>query len=225
MRWLTLSLILASAPAVAAAEKPPLQCAGAVAPGLAYPDAQRHWAGAEIDLCGRMARAVGVQAVFLPIIQETDVPPPRAHDVVFLPAGDAPAGYVAGPVIADDEQEIMVPAGSPVRTLADLNGLDICVQPGSAEDANLITFFAHQKLRLQEFPFQEIDEMHDAYVAGRCEGISAQHSLLVGLRDNARRDDVILPWNVADNPVRVMTPAGDADWAEKVAFIVEGTSK
>ncbi|MDE8347451.1 MAG: hypothetical protein POH28_14955 [Acidocella sp.] len=204
-----------------------LICGGVVAPGLAYPNAAGHWAGLEITLCQRFATQLNERASFTPVLQDSDTPPAtKQRAAIFLPAQDIPKGYVTGPVIANDEQAIMVPAGSSIHDIAGLAHAEICVEPGSPEDFHLMDFFAVHKIPLHEFVFQEPSEMHDAYVAGRCDAITARRSLLVGLRANemgARRHDVILPYDLGDNPIRVATPAGHAHWAARVAVIIEET--
>ncbi len=217
---LGLGLSLLAMPAVAAA----LNCGGVIAPGLAYPDPAGKWHGLEIDLCRRIAANTGTQALFTPVLQDTDVPPAGGdRSVVFLPASDIPAGYAAGPVIYNDHQALMVPAGSKVRSAADLANAYICVEPGSPEDFNLVAYFHRHHIALRKFVFQETDEMRDAYLARRCDAITARISLLSGLRANADGDgqgDVILPDNLGDNPLRAATPAGLHGWAQIVRRIV-----
>jgi general L-amino acid transport system substrate-binding protein len=217
--WLCIFLFCGG-PAAAA---PKFICGGAVAPGLAYPDANGIWAGREITLCKALAASLHTTPVFTPVLQDSDTPPPTtAPGAIFLPQGDIPAGYTAGPVIYDDYQAIMVPAGSPARSARDLAGAEICVEPGSPEDFNLTDYFAAHHLRLSEFVFQETDEMHDAYVAGRCDAITARKSLLIGLRANEDRADIILPDNLGDNPIRLATPASQPGWAAQAAKIIQG---
>jgi general L-amino acid transport system substrate-binding protein len=222
MRLLIITLmVLFAGPALAKT----LPCGGVVAPGLAYPDVSGAWSGFEIDLCKTIAISDHAQPVFTPILQDSDTPPAiNGHEVLFLPAGDIPKGYLTGPDIFNDNQALMVPAGSPVRTAADLANASICVEPGSPEDFNLIAYFKAHNIPLREFVFQETDEMHDAYVAGRCDAITARRSLLVGLRaneDGVRKNDFILPDNLGDNPVRVATPASQIAWAKTVKTIVQ----
>ena len=209
-------LLLLAGPAAAA----PLLCGGVVSPGLAYPDSGGVWHGLEIDLCGALAKQAGVAMQFTPVLQDTDTPPAgHARSVIFLPKDVIPAGYRVGPVIFDDYQALMVPAGAKVRRAADLAGASICVEPGSPEDWALTDYFAAHRIALREFVFQEVDEMHDAYEAGRCDAITARRSLLVGLRANAdgtRRNDVILPDDLGDNPISAATPAGLCIWAATV---------
>jgi general L-amino acid transport system substrate-binding protein len=215
-----LLLMLSTSPAVAR----PLACFGIVAPGLAYPDPSGAWHGLEIDLCQKLAMAAGTQSVFSPVLQDSDVPPASPGSVAFLPAGDIPAGYMPGPVIFNDNQAIMVPAGSHARTAADLANAFICVEPGSPEDFNLQDYFAVHKIPLREFVFQETDEMHDAYVAGRCDAITARKTLLTGLRaneDGVRKNDFLLPDNLGDNPIRVATPASATAWTAKVKTLIQ----
>jgi general L-amino acid transport system substrate-binding protein len=221
MRCLMLFILLVSAsPAMAR----PLACFGIVAPGLAYPDVSGAWHGLEIDLCRKFAAAAGVQSVFAPVLQDSDVPPSSPGSVAFLPDGDIPAGYTPGPVIFNDNQAIMVPAGSHARNAADLANGFICVEPGGPEDFNLQTYFAAHKIPLREFVFQETDEMHDAYVAGRCDAITARKTLLIGLRaneDGMRKNDVLLPDNLGNNPVRVATPAAAPAWTAWIKTILQ----
>ncbi|GLR67996.1 hypothetical protein GCM10010909_26770 [Acidocella aquatica] len=211
-------LVLTGAPAAART----LACGGTVAPGLAYPDVSGAWHGLEITLCQKIAGQIGARALFTPIMQDSDVPPPgRGRSVIFVPAGDIAPGYLPGPVIYNDNQAIMVPAGSKARDAAALANAEICVEPGSPEDFNLTAYFAAHKIALREFVFQETDEMHDAYVAGRCDAITARKSLLIGLRANEGRNDVILPDNLGDNPIRAATPAGISGWAALVAHTIK----
>ncbi len=213
-------LFLFAGPAAAA----PLFCAGVVSPELAYPDRGGVWHGLEIDLCQAIAKRAGLPMRFTPVLQDTDTPPPGpGHDVVFLPVDEIPAGYGVGPVIFNDFQALMVPAGAKARRAADLGNASICVEPGSPEDFNLIAYFQAHRIPLREFVFQEPDEMHDAYEAGRCDAITARQSLLIGVRANAygaRRNDVILPDRLGDNPISAATPAGETAWAATVAAII-----
>jgi general L-amino acid transport system substrate-binding protein len=229
MRLLFISLILLLAgclqtPAFAKS----LPCGGVVAPGLAYPDAGGIWSGFEIDLCKKIAAADQAQPVFTPILQDSDTPPAiNGPEVLFLPTGDIPKGYIAGPDIFNDTQALMVPAGSPAHNAAELANASICVEPGSPEDFNLVAYFKAHHIGLREFVFQETDEMHDAYVAGRCDAITARRSLLLGLRaneDGARKNDLILPENLGNNPVRVATPASQIAWAQTVKKIIQEQS-
>jgi general L-amino acid transport system substrate-binding protein len=220
IRVMLLLLFVSASPALAK----PLACFGIVAPGLAYPDVSGAWHGLEIDLCQKLAAATGAPAIFSPVLQDSDVPPPSRGSVAFLPAGDIPAGYTPGPVIFNDSQAIMVPAGSHARKAVDLANAFICVEPGSPEDFNLQAYFAAHKIPLREFVFQETDEMHDAYVAGRCDAITARKTLLVGLRANevgARKNDFLLPDNLGNNPIRVATPGNTPAWTAQVKTILQ----
>jgi general L-amino acid transport system substrate-binding protein len=218
MRRLAVLFLLCATPAAAA----PLVCGGIVAPGLAYPNIAGTWQGLEITDCQKLAAITRQPPIFTPILQDSDTPPATAaRSIIFVPAGDIPAGYTQGPVIFNDSQAIMVPAWSHARTAADLANAAICVEPGSPEDFNLIDYFAAHKIPLREFVFQETDEMHDAYVAGRCDAITARISLLRGLRANEDRDDKILPDNLGDNPIRAAVPAGQGSWGAIVTKTLE----
>jgi general L-amino acid transport system substrate-binding protein len=226
MRWLILlSLSLFTGIFAPAAQAGSLPCGGVVAPGLAYPDVDGAWRGIEIDDCKTLAAAIGAVPVFSPILQDSDTPPAgAAKSILFAPAGDIPAGYLPGPAIFNDRQALMVPAWSKARSAKGLANAEICVEPGSPEDFALTAYFAARKIPLREFVFQETDEMHDAYVAGRCDAITARISLLRGLRgneDGIRRNDRILPDRLGDNPIRAASPAGQSAWANLIKTDLE----
>lgn len=192
----------------------PLACAGVALPGLAYPDAAGVWQGAELDYCAHLAAQLHrAPAHFTPVLQATDTPRGRDADVLFVPRGVVPPGFHERGVLADDYEAILVPAASPARAVADLAGHPICVEPGSPEEAALADYFAAHHWRLEEFVFQEVDEMHDAYLAGRCDGIVSTVSLLTGLRGNAdgHQADRILPQHLGSNPIVVAVRNGLED--------------
>ena len=202
-----LALSLLSLIAAAPLRCAPLRCAGLVAPGLAYPDANGGWHGAELAACDQWAARLHREpAHFSPILQASDAPKSTgAADLVFLPAGAVPPGFRVRSMLADDYDALLVPVASPARRAADLAGRPICVEPGSAEESALAAFFTAHHLRLREFVFQEVDEMRDAYLAGRCSAIVSPVSLLAGLRGNARPADRILPDHLGRNPIMIAT--------------------
>lgn len=131
--------------------------------------------------------------------------------------GDLPAGQRGAAMIHDDDQAIMVPAGSKARDAAGLANAEICVKAGSAAQYNLRAYFAAHKIALREFVFQETGEMHDAYRDGRCDAITARKSVLQGLRASEGRDDVILPDNLGNHFIHTATPAAIAGRAALAA--------
>ena len=188
----------------------PLHCAGVVAPGLAYPDAMGVWRGAELSACRQWAlRLHRSPAQFTPILQASDAPrSTREADVLFLPQNAIAPPFQPRAILAQDDEALLVPAASLAHHTNDLVGQPICVEPGSAESLALEQYFASHHLRLREFVFQEVDEMHDAYLAGRCAAIASPVSLLVGLRGNADVADRILPEHLSANPIMVaVSPA------------------
>ena len=211
-----LIILLLALPLMAAA---PLRCAGVTSPGLAYPAASGQWIGSELDLCHRAAAALGRSASFTPILMSADRTSAGGADLLFVPAATVPAGFRRQRLLADDYLAILVPAGSDVRSAAGLAGQPICIEPGSAEDAALVGYFKAHHWRLNEFVFQEVDEMHDAYMAGRCDGIVGAVSLLRGLRGNAGNrhfGDRILPDHLAANPIVIATRAAEPKLAAAV---------
>jgi general L-amino acid transport system substrate-binding protein len=208
-----------------------LRCAGIIRPGFAVPALDgKHWYGLAADVCRAVAAAVlgpGARIEFRPYLAgspEVQRYAASDDDIVFLSgeqlvgAAAAAAGSLElGPVIAHDGIALLVRAGGPAR-VAGLGGKTICVEAGSPADRALVQYFFQNALTLREHPFQETDEMRQAYAGGDCDALAGPLSTLASVRadpQDGRRSDRILPDLIADDPIFAATPA-DARWARIV---------
>ncbi len=208
-----------------------VHCAGIVRPGVAVPTVDgRHWYGISVDVCRAVAAAVfgsSDQFTFRPYFGG---PPSGSNDapddIVFLSgaqlvgeAASGAAGLTLGPAVVHDALALLVPAGG-VRHVADLATKNVCVEPGSSADRALVSYFARRTIALHEHPFQETDEMRQAYGDGRCDALAGPLSTLASVRadpKDGRATDRILPELLADDPIFAAT-ASDARWARVVAW-------
>ena len=208
-----------------------VHCAGIVRPGIAVPTVDgKHWYGVSVDVCRAVAAAVFGSAERItfrpyfggPPIGKDDAP----DDVVFLSGaelvGEAASGAKAltlGPAVVHDALALLVPAAG-VAHAADLADKSVCVEPGSSADRALITFFAQRAIALHEHPFQETDEMRQAYGDGQCDALAGPLSTLASVRadpKDGKSADRILPELLADDPIFAAT-ASDARWSRVVAW-------
>jgi general L-amino acid transport system substrate-binding protein len=207
-----------------------VHCASIIRPGYAVPALDgSHWYGLAADLCRAVAAAVlgsPDRIVVRPYLQSGAQDPlaRTADDIVFLSGaqlvGGGASGSAAlelGPVIAHDGIALLVPSGGPAH-VADLAGKPICVEAGSPAERALFAYFPQHALSLREHPFQETDEMRQAYAGGGCAALAGPLSTLASVRadpQDGRASDQILPELVADDPVVAATPA-DARWSRIV---------
>ena len=171
-----------------------LHCAGIVRPGLAVPGVDgTHWYGLAADMCRAVAAAVlgdPARMTFRPYFEDERTRPPSgdADDIVFVSGaqlvGDAAASATAlqlGPAIVHDGLALLAPAGG-VSHVAELATKTICVEPGSPADRALQRYFESHALALHEHPFQETDEMRQAYGDGKCDALAGPLSTLASVR-------------------------------------------
>jgi general L-amino acid transport system substrate-binding protein len=94
----------------------------------------------------------------------------------------------------------------------------VCVEPGSPADRALTRYFEQHAIDLHEHPFQETDEMRQAYDDGNCGALAGPLTTLASVRadpQEGHRADRILPQILADDPIIAAT-AGDARFARVV---------
>jgi len=207
-----------------------LHCAGIVRPGFAVPTVDgKHWYGLSADVCRAVAAAVlgsAQRMEFRPYFDggPADGRPDETNDIVFVSDAQLVGGAAAsaaplqlGPVIAHDALALLVPATGAKR-IADLANRTVCVEPGSPADRAIASYFAQHTLTLHEHPFQETDEMRQAYAAGHCDALAGPLSTLASVRvdpQDGHRSDRILPELLADDPIFAAT-AADARWSRIV---------
>jgi general L-amino acid transport system substrate-binding protein len=207
-----------------------VHCAGIVRPGIAVPTVDgKHWYGISVDVCRAAAAVFGSpdRIAFRPYFGG---PSSDAHaapdDIVFLSGAQlvgASAGSSApltlGPTIVHDALALLVPAAG-VAHAADLANKTVCVEPGSPADRALTAYFARQSIALHEHPFQETDEMRQAYGDGQCDALAGPLSTLASVRadpKDGRTNDRLLPELLADDPIFAATES-DARWSRVVAW-------
>jgi general L-amino acid transport system substrate-binding protein len=179
-----------------------------------------------VDVCRAVAAAaLGApdRMTFRPYFdgKRLDGSPDELDDIVFVSGaqlvGDAAPGAAPlelGPVVAHDSLALLVPAAG-AASPGQLATTTVCVEPGSAADRALTRYFDSHAIVLHEHPFQETDEMRQAYDDGNCGALAGPLTTLASVRadpQEGHRADRILPQLLADDPIIAATP-GDARWA------------
>ena len=212
-----------------------LHCGATIRPGLAFPAADGTWQGLEVELCRAAAVAVlgpgariafhgytDVAASFEPVRQGSDA-------LSFLTASEMLAqgllpAVLPGPAVFYRAAGVMVMDGSPARNLADLRDQRVCAEPGTGPERSLNAWYAAHAISIAFFPFQEPEEMQDAFYGGRCVAVANDLVSLAALRLQARADAHparLLPDVLAAVPVFATTPRGDGDWSAVVAWTMQ----
>jgi general L-amino acid transport system substrate-binding protein len=207
-----------------------VRCAGVVRPGIAVPSSDgKRWYGIAVDVCRAIAAATLGDASlisFRPYLRGEVVDRANAEsdDVVFISSSElvtagshAGPPLVQGPIVVHDALALLVPRTG-VSDVASLHDRSVCVESGSDSDRALVRYFAQRAIGLREFPFQETDEMRQAYGDGRCDALAGPMSTLASVRadpEEGRAGDRLLPDLLADDPIFCATP-NDARWSQIV---------
>jgi len=207
-----------------------VSCAGVVRPGIAVPSLDgKRWYGVAVDVCRAIAAATlgdASRISFRPYVrgEPFDRSTGGADDVVFLSASELVADgthaalpLVQGPVVVHDALALLVPATG-AADVASLRDRSVCVEAGSDADRALVRYFGQRTIELREHPFQETDEMRQAYGDGRCDALAGPLSTLASVRadpEEGRSSDRVLPEFLADDPILCATPA-DPRWSQIV---------
>lgn len=211
-----------------------LHCGGVIRPGVAWPARDDTWHGIDVDVCRAIAIAVlGDEARYefhaYAIPRHYDAIRNGTDDVFFLTASEILAAgllpsVLPGRPVFYATDGVIVPKDSPAQHVADLAGTLICGEPGTGPERTLTDWFAQHKLDLSFFPFQETEEMFDAYVSGRCGAMTATVTALAvfGLQADAQgHPSRLLPDVISAVPLMANTGRTDAAWASVVAWTVD----
>jgi len=120
-----------------------------------------------------------------------------------------------------DGQGFMVPRKLNVKSAKQLNGATICVQPGTTTELNLADYFRANRMSFKPVVIEKLEEVLNAYFAGRCDVFTTDHSGLIAVRGSrAQRpeDHVILPEVISKEPLGPAVRHGDDRWFDVVKW-------
>lgn len=210
-----------------------VRCGAAVRPGLAFPDQHHQWHGLLVDTCRAVAAAAlgdPERYAFHAYLGPRDFRTARdgTDAVAFVDGEDMLANDLLGALLPGTPvffvtQGFMVPEDSPVRGLADLGRSRVCVEPGTETERGIAAYLAAHHVALNESPFQEQEEMVDAFTSGRCPVIAEETTTLAAMRADGRGVAAsfrILPDAAAPSPLYAATPLADARWSALVGWTI-----
>jgi general L-amino acid transport system substrate-binding protein len=199
--------------------------------GFAQPDSQGVWRGFDVDYC----RAVAI-ALFNDVSKVRYVPTTAQNRFTALQSGevdmlsrnttwtlsrDTSLGFDFTGINFYDGQGFMVKASTGVRRAADLNGATICVQPGTTTEQNLTDWARSARIQFTPVVIERLEEVVQAYVAGRCDAYTTDVSGLAATRSAQPRpaEHTILPDVISKEPLGPLVRHGDQRFADLVRWI------
>jgi general L-amino acid transport system substrate-binding protein len=200
--------------------------------GFMQLDNRGRWSGLAVDICRAVSAAllgdatrvryVPLTPLFhLPALQSGDVDMLAANTTYTLSYATAPGVTFAG-IYYYDGQGIVVPRKLRVRHARQLGGAAICVQHGSSVESSLSEYFAAARLKFKQVAIARADEARAAYLAGRCDALSADFSALHAMLATIPDDHVILPQALSKSPLGPVVRQGDEAFVNIVRWALLG---
>ena len=203
--------------------------------GFSFPDSQGKWTGLDVDLCKAIAAAMfgdAEKVKFTPTTAqqrfvalqsgEVDVITRNATQTLLR---DTSLGFNIAGVNFYDGQGFIVPANSNAKSARDLNGATVCVQPGTTTELNLADYFRKHKMSFKPVLIEKLDEMLQAYAAGRCDTYTTDASGLAAVRAGqlaGKGEHTILPERISKEPLGPIVRHGDDQWLDLVKWTLMG---
>ena len=204
--------------------------------GFSQPDSKGAWKGLDVDLCRAVAAAVFGDASkvrYTPTTAQQRFTALQSGEVDILSRNttwtvtrDTSLGLNFVGVNYYDGQGFMVPKKLNVTSAKQLKGATICVQPGTTTELNLSDYFRSNSMPFKPVVIEKLEEVQNAYFAGRCDVFTTDVSGLVSTRSSRAQnpaDHIILPEIISKEPLGPAVRHGDDRWFDVVKWTLFAT--
>jgi general L-amino acid transport system substrate-binding protein len=180
------------------------------------------WSGFEVDYCRAIASV---------ILGDPDkvrmVPLSTAHRLAAVEEGEVDlltrnttwtlerdaGGNVAFPVITYyDGQGFMLRSDRGVRRIQQMDGLKVCVETATTTEQNITDYARAMRMRLTIVPIPDSATVQSAFLAGFCDVLTSDQSVLAGFRkaQRSRADQfTLLGEIISKEPLSMVVRRGD----------------
>ena len=200
-------------------------------PGFSLPDSQGVMRGLDADSCRAVATAVlgDVNKVkFVPTTTQNRFTALQSGEVDMLSRSttwtlgrEGNLGLEFAWVNYYDGTGFLVKKAAGVKSAMELDGATICVQPGTSTELAIEDYFRLHNMKFTPILIQDLAEMQNAFLTGRCDAYSTDASALATFRfsQGAKADDlVLLPDIISKEPLGEMVRKGDDKWFDIVRW-------
>lgn len=120
-----------------------------------------------------------------------------------------------------DGTGFLVKAAAGVKSAKDLDGATICVQPGTSTELAIADYFRLNKMKFTPVLIQDLAEIQNTYLAGRCDSYSTDASGLAAFRYQQgpkAEEHILLPEIISKEPLGMMVRKGDDKFFDVVRW-------
>ncbi|MCB4825306.1 amino acid ABC transporter substrate-binding protein [Roseicella aerolata] len=200
--------------------------------GFSLPDSQGVWRGMDADLCRAVAAALfgdpgKVRFVPLTAVQRFTALQSGEIDVLIRQTTltmtrDTTLGLRMVTVNLYDGHGFMVRRDAGVTEPKGMDGMTICLSPGTTNELVTADWFRANGLRFTPLLQERMQDNAQALQAGRCDAIGTDATQLAALRSQFTRpgDFVILPQRFSKEPYGPVVRRDDQEWFDVIRWTV-----
>jgi general L-amino acid transport system substrate-binding protein len=202
--------------------------------GFSAPDSQGKWTGIDADFCRAVATAIlgdPNKVQYVPLNAQNRFTALQSGEIDLLSRNttwtssrDSTLGSVFAGVLFYDGQGFMVKKSANITKASQLNGATVCVQPGTTTELNLTDYFRVKKMTFKPVVIAELNQIEQAFFAGRCDVYTTDRSGLAATRLKAPNpeDYLVLPEAISKEPLGPMLRRGDWEYFTIVRWVLNG---
>jgi general L-amino acid transport system substrate-binding protein len=198
--------------------------------GFSLPDSQGVMRGIDADGCRSVAAAIfgdPGKVKFVPLTTTSRFTALQAGDVDVLirettwtMGREVSLGGLFAGINFYDGTGFIVKKAAGVKSAKELDGATVCVQPGTSTELAIADYFRQQNLKFTPILIDNLAEIQNAFISGRCDAFSNDSSALATFRaTQANKDDyVLLPEIISKEPLGPMVRKGDDKWFDIIRW-------
>jgi len=239
IRRLIAALLLAAAPAAAQQASTTLEAVrsrGVLAcgvsgesPGFSLPDSRGEMRGMDADVCRAVAAAAlgdASKVRFVNLSPQARFTALQSGEVDLLVRNtgwtltrEASLGLMMAFINYHDGTAFVVKESSGVTSAGELDGATVCLIPGTSTELDVTEYFRTKNIAFQPVLIGGVNEIQQAFLAGRCDAWANDGSYLGAFRaQNPNAGLRVLPERLSSEPVGAMVRKGDDRWFDLVRW-------
>jgi general L-amino acid transport system substrate-binding protein len=200
--------------------------------GFSLPDSKGVMQGIDAEECRALAAAVlgdSSKVKFSPLTTQNRFTALQSGEVDVLIrettwtlGRQASLGFLFAPINFYDGTGFLVKKSAGVADTKGLDGATICVQPGTSTELAIADYFRGNNLKFTPIEIENLQQIQQAFLSGRCDAYSTDSSALAGFRftqGDKASDFVLLPTIISKEPLAPVVRKGDDKWFDIVSWV------
>ncbi len=203
--------------------------------GFSLPDSKGVWQGIDADTCRSVAAAIlgdGNKIRFVPLTTTNRFTALQSGEVDLLVRSttwtlgrEANLGLEFAGVNFYDGTGFLVKNALGVKSVKELSGATVCVQPGTSTELAIADYFRQNNMKFTPILIQDQAEIQNTFLSGRCDSYSTDMSGLASFRfqqGDKKGDFTLLPEVISKEPLGMMVRKGDDKFFDLVRWTFFG---